>query len=99
MMMSFICSCRNKNHGPSRSLNHSLSQFEVTVTTGLFSARMVQYGTVRLNPAPAQPVVVNLNARRAPPEFNAQRRNTFLTLLAAATALGLVSSSFAETAR
>ena len=72
----------------------------MTVTTGqLFSARMVQYGTVRLNPAPAQPVVVNLNARRAPPEFNAQRRNTFLTLLAAATALGLVSSSFAETAR
>jgi len=82
------------------SFKSQLSRFEVTVTTGqLFSARMVQYGTVRLNPAPAQPVVVNLNARRAPPEFNAQRRNTFLTLLAAATALGLVSSSFAETAR
>ena len=41
-----------------------------------------------------EPVVVN--ARRAPPESNTQRRNTFLTLLAAATALGLLSSSFAD---
>ena len=37
-----------------------------------------------------EPVVVN--ARRAPPESKTQRRNTFLTLLAAATALGLLSA-------
>ena len=37
-----------------------------------------------------EPVVVN--ARRAPPESNTQERNTFLTLLAAATALGLLSA-------
>ena len=39
-----------------------------------------------------EPVVVNARRAPRPPESNTQERNTFLTLLAAATALGLLSA-------